>query len=104
MKDTDIIINRKVIKEASRKFLLSIDSLTRDPELFEATVEDLTSIMIKALLSSIESEDSVTKESEPQKKEEHAEQEVPLQEIDYVMSEKLRSSFLSKLQERVKPK
>jgi hypothetical protein len=104
MDNTDIIINRKVIKEASRKFLSSVESLTRDPELLEATIEDLTSIMVKALLSSIESEDPETKEAKPQKKEEHPEQEVPPQEVDYVMSERLRSSFLSKLQERVKPK
>lgn len=100
---SDIIINRRIVREASLKFLSSIESLKHDSELLEATADDLTSIMIRALLESLAS-DEVEESQEKTQKEEVRDVLTDLPE-DVVRqeSEQLRASFLAKLQQRMKP-
>jgi hypothetical protein len=98
-----VTINRKIVREASHKFLSSIPQLKEDEELFKATVEDLTSIMIRALLLSLESDNSDVEPTESE--EEHREADHPLSNEEEMRrrSEEMRTSFLAKLQQRVNP-
>jgi hypothetical protein len=101
---SDIIINRRIVREASLKFLSSIESLKHDSELLEATADDLTSIMIRALLESLASDEVEESQEKTQKEEEVRDVLTDLPE-DVVRqeSEQLRASFLAKLQQRMKP-
>ena len=99
---SDIMINRRIVKEASLKFLSSIELLKHDPELLEATAEDLTSIMIRALLESLSSDEEEDMQENPLKEETKELPDLP-EDVVRRESEQLRVSFLAKLQQRMKP-
>ena len=105
MNTTGIIINRRLVKEASIKFLSSIPSLKEDLDLLEATAEDLTSTMIQVLLLSLESDEEETEPIKKEAKEEPQPPTPPLSDDELIMHQeslRMRSSFLTKMQERAR--